>query len=116
MPSASAGFRRGFADRVAGKVTKVSGTTITVSGIDGPGTTGSTSRTVTVTASTTYTDTATTTAKALKVGLCAVVQGSTNSTGAVAARSIALSPKTGGSCETGFSFGGFGPGRSGAGG
>jgi hypothetical protein len=37
---------------------------------------------------------------AAKVGLCAVVQGRTDTRGAVAATSIALSSKVSGSCDT----------------
>jgi hypothetical protein len=40
------------------------------------------------------------------VGLCAVVNGSTDASGTVAASRIALSPKTAGSCTARFTVGG----------
>ncbi len=114
---APSGPRNGaaFAARVIGTVAGVSGSTITVHGLGPSG--ASATHTVTVTAATEYSTTASTTAKALKVGLCASAQGTTNSSGVVAARSIALSPKTGTTCTGGFGFGrGFGGGRGGTGG
>jgi hypothetical protein len=89
----------------AGKVSAVSGHTITVTSTR-PGSSTVTTSTIEVSAATKYSTTVSATAKALKVGLCAVVNGSTDSTGAVAATRIALSPKTNGSCTTRVFFGG----------
>ncbi|WP_257477342.1 DUF5666 domain-containing protein [Acidipropionibacterium jensenii] len=116
-PSGAAGSGgRAAGGMLSGKVTAVSGSTITVAVIQrsgGPqgssstpsagvtsasGTTAPT--TVTVAASTSITRTETTTASALKVGLCAVAQGSTDSTGAVTATSVRLSRASNGSCTT----------------
>lgn len=105
------GLHRGLADRVTGKVTAVSGSTLTVQALafpragSSPAAAASPStalRTVHVTAATTYTTTAAVPSSALKVGLCAVVAGSADSAGTVTARSILLSPKTGATCTTGF--------------
>jgi hypothetical protein len=53
------------------------------------------------------------TSTALKVGLCASAQGTSDATGAVAATSIALtSPDSSGSCEAGFGRFGQGGGLS----
>lgn len=105
----------GIGNAVAGKVTKVAGRTITVRAqtFGGPNGSGSTStattRTITVSANTTYRTTVKTTATAAKVGRCAVVQGTANSSGAVTAKSIALSAKSNGSCTTtGFGSGAHG--------
>ena len=127
-PSGS-GFSRGnFASAItSGKVTAVSGATITVAAVNfaRPSASASvsaspttTTKTITVGSSTKITKTAAVTSAALKVGLCASAQGSTDTSGTVAATSIALtSPDSNGSCETtgfGGRFGGFG-GGSGAG-
>ena len=72
---------------------------------------------MTVTPTTVYTQTAAAKSSALKVGLCAVAVGTADSTGAVAAKSIALSPATANGCTSGFGGGGFGGGnRTGRGG
>jgi hypothetical protein len=86
---------------VAGKVTAVSGSTITVAMTSkgaAASSSSSASGTIHVTPSTTYTTTVSATHHALKVGLCAVVNGTTDSSGAVAASRIALTRKTNGSC------------------
>ena len=62
--------------------------------------------TVTTTASTTYRETQAASKSALKVGLCATAIGPSDSTGAVSAKSIALSTPGANGCTTGF--GGFG--------
>ncbi|MDM7832265.1 DUF5666 domain-containing protein [Cellulomonas edaphi] len=100
---------RGFGGFTSGKVTAVSGTTITVDATDPSGETAST--TVTVDDSTTYTTTAKASAASLAVGACATVQGKTDTKGAVAATRIVVSKATDGTCSTGFG-GGFG-GRGG---
>lgn len=122
MPSTrpSGGYRAGgfpsgarsFGRMVTGKVTAVAGDTLTVAAVRfGEGrdagstpsagatpTTTTTPTTVTLTASTTVTETRATTSSAAKVGLCALAQGSTDSTGAVTAKTIRLSTATNGSC------------------
>lgn len=111
-----------------GTVTAVSGSTITVKQsarvggqsptaaptISPASTPTTTVRTITVTAATTYTTTSTGSAKDLVVGECATALGQAGSTGAVSARSIAVSDPVNGSCTTGF--GGFGGRRPSAGG
>jgi hypothetical protein len=64
--------------------------------------------TVTTTRATTYQQTAKATKAALKVGQCATAIGSTDDTGAVTARSIAVSPPMNGACGGFGGFGGFG--------
>jgi hypothetical protein len=54
---------------------------------------------VRVTAATTYSETVRATSKVARIGMCAVVQGSANASGAVTARSIAISPADKGSCS-----------------
>jgi hypothetical protein len=99
--SGVAGGGNAFGGLVAGKVTAVSGATITVAAAAraGASSSGSTSsRTVQVTSKTTYTTTGTATSSALRVGLCAVVTGKADTTGTVAATRIALSNKVNGTC------------------
>jgi hypothetical protein len=103
----------GIGERASGKVTSVSGSTIVVQQTNR--TTKATSEvTVTVDSSTAYTETAAARSTALKIGLCAVAVGSADSTGAVAAKSIALSPASATGCTSGFGAGGF-SGRTGRG-
>jgi len=104
---------QGFGGRASGSVASVSGDTIVVSETD-PQTQQASQRTVTVTGTTTYTKTASATTDALKVGQCAVVQGSADNKGAVTATSIAVSSPPAGSttCTTGF--GGRGRGGQGS--
>ncbi len=93
---------------VAGKVSAISGSTITVemtSRAPNASTSSPSTGTVHVDATTKYTTTVWTTHAALKVGLCAVVNGSTNSSGAVSASRIALSHKTNGSCQAALGAG-----------
>ncbi len=113
-PGAFPSGARSFGRMVSGKVTKVSGDTLTVAVVRPTGggrstgaspssgaTAGSattTATTVTLTATTSVTRTETTNFSALKVGLCALAQGRTDSTGAVTAKSIRLSAATHGSC------------------
>jgi hypothetical protein len=55
--------------------------------------------TVTTTGATTYTTTKAATASALAVGKCVAARGTSDSTGAVKATSIAVTPATGGACN-----------------
>lgn len=99
------------ADLAIGRVTAVSGSGFTVAAQSFrplPGAAGATasgtpsvstrSVTVTVTGSTTYTTTRAATAAALAVGRCVAARGAADSTGAVTATSIAITPATSGSC------------------
>ena len=99
----------------SGKVTSVNGSSFTVESTSPPGVTASTAttavpttRTVKTSATTTYTRTKAANAKALVVGLCVTALGKADSTGSIAATSMALRPAQKGSCSTGF--GGRGPG------
>ena len=85
---------------IAGKVTAVHGSFVTVAMTTlGPSSSSSATGTVHVTGSTDYLTTVRATHAALEVGLCAVVSGTADNTGAVAATRIALSHKTNGSCN-----------------
>jgi hypothetical protein len=86
---------------VSGKVTAVKGSTITVAA-PALGSTEAQTYTVTTTDQTTYTQEKAAKASAVKVGLCATAAGKTDSTGAVAATSIALRPATDGTCSFGM--------------
>jgi hypothetical protein len=55
--------------------------------------------TVTTTGATTYTTTKAATAAALSVGKCVSARGATDSTGAVTATTIAVTPAVGGACS-----------------
>ena len=102
--SGANGRNFGFAERAAGSVTKVSGSTITVSGTN-PRTNAAVTYTVDVDASTKYSQTVATTSKALAVGQCASATGRADDTGAVTATSIRVSPPTNGNCTIGFGAG-----------
>ena len=106
---------RGFGQRAGGTVASVAGDAIVVTQTD-PQTQQSTQRTVTVTGSTTFTKTGSATTDALKVGQCAVVQGSADNKGAVTATSIEVSSPPAGSttCTTGFGGGRSRNGQSGS--
>ena len=93
------GTRAMAGSAIAGKVTAVHGSTITVA-MTMPGASSTTTGSVHVTDATGYTRTASATHEALQVGLCAVVIGTANNTGAVAATRIALTHKTNGSCNS----------------
>ena len=113
----SGGFGRGgFGDfaRATGKVSAVTGSTMTVVGTTRS---GSVTYTVTVDPSTMYTTTGSGTAASLAVGKCVIAFGSTDSTGAVAANRIAVSPASSSGCTTaGFGRGRFGGASSSTGG
>ena len=93
------GTRKMAGSAIAGKVTAIHGSTITVA-MTMPDASSTTTGSVHVTGATHYTRTASATHAALQVGLCAVVSGTANNTGAVAATRIALSHKTNGSCNS----------------
>ena len=106
----------GFGDfaRATGKVSAVTGSTMTVVGTTRS---GSVTYTVTVDPSTMYTTTGSGTAASLAVGKCVIAFGSTDSTGAVAANRIAVSPASSSGCTTaGFGRGRFGGASSSTGG
>jgi hypothetical protein len=100
-----------------GSVVSVSGSTIVVAARTfGPGTGASpsasagttTNKTVTLTSATKITTVQSATAAAATVGRCVTAQGTTDSTGAVTATTIAVTDPVNGQCTTGF--GGFGAG------
>jgi len=92
-----------------GKVSAVSASGFTVASVrpTAPGSTESaaTAVAVTVTDDTSYTTTAKATSAAVKVGLCVDARGDEDSTGAVTADTIAVSPKVDGQCGS-FGLGG----------
>ncbi|MGN6607601.1 MAG: hypothetical protein ACTHMS_11415 [Jatrophihabitans sp.] len=102
FPSGGAA-RSGFGAIAAGSVTAVAGSTITVAARDF-GSSGTTTKTVTVGPSTVITTTAKATAAALEVGRCITAQGKADTTGTVTATRIAVSDAVNGSCSTGFGF------------
>lgn len=103
-PGGTSRFRGSFG--AFGKVTAVSATGFTVSSTRPPaaGSTSTTRTAVTVStsSSTTYTATAAAAASDVKVGSCMNAQGTTDSTGAVTARTIALSTPVDGQCDGGI--------------
>ena len=112
----SGGFGRGgfggFAARATGKVTAVTASTMSVVGSTRSGTI---TYTVSVNPSTMYTATGSGTSASLGVGKCVIAFGSTDSTGAVAATRIAVSPASSSGCTVGFGRGrpGGAPGSTG---
>ncbi|MET3806112.1 hypothetical protein ABIB25_003121 [Nakamurella sp. UYEF19] len=96
-----------FGERTSGTVTSISGSTIVVQETNRT-TRATTKVTVTVNGKTAYTETAAAKSTALEVGLCAVAIGTADTTGAVAAKSIALSPAGATGCTSGFGAGGLG--------
>ena len=98
----------GFALPTSGKVTAVSGSTITVDAVDFQ-TQKTASKSVTVDSATKYTQSQKAAASALAVGQCVVAQGKADDSGTVAATSIAVSAPVDGSCTTGFGFRGTRP-------
>jgi hypothetical protein len=100
-----------------GKVTAVSGSTVTLSGTlrsggFGGGTPGATPSatavTVTLGSAAAVTGTAKATSADAKVGTCATATGKADPSGTVAATAIALSAKGADGCTTGFGRGGPG--------
>jgi hypothetical protein len=109
-PSGSRGAFGGGFGGANGKVTAVSASGFVVQGRNRAAG-GATSITVTTTASTKYLKVVTAHSSALKVGECITAVGSTNSIGAVAARTIRISQPGPNGCVTGFGGrGGFGSG------
>lgn len=94
-------FRGGGFGGANGKVVSKSGTGFVVESTL-PGQTTSMRTTVTTTGTTTYTAQKKASASALKVGECVTARGRADSTGTVAATSIAIRPKTGTSCDLSF--------------
>jgi len=80
-----------------GEVTAVSPTGFTVSSVM-PGNDAATPVTVTVGSATTYTTTASAAAADVKVGVCVTANGTTDDTGAVTAKTIAVSQPENGQC------------------
>ena len=108
MPS-GAPQRMDGAGGAFGTVTAVTATGFTVDSVRPPAS-GSTDTTtasiqVTVTDDTSYTTTAKATSAAVKVGVCVDARGAEDSTGAVTADTVAISPKTNGQCGS-FGLGG----------
>lgn len=110
--SGARGFGFGFAERIGGTVSSVSGNTITVKATErGDG--GNYDATVTVNSSTKYQQDAKVGSTAVKTGLCALVMGKADDTGTVAATSVSLSDAVDGSCTSGFGGGQFRQGGQG---
>jgi hypothetical protein len=114
-PTDGTARRLALGDVLTGKVTAVSGSTISVqvTARAAAGQTGSptaspttTVGTITVTSSTTFMQTVAATRAAVRVGLCATATGPTDSTGAVTATQLALSAADANGCTTGFVRGG----------
>jgi hypothetical protein len=112
-PSGGPGGGGGFGGRggfgggggAFGKVVSKSASGFVVQGTT-PGQASSTvTTTVNTTATTKYTTQQKATSSALKVGECVVARGQADSSGTVAAGSIAISPATNGTCTTGFGAG-----------
>jgi hypothetical protein len=91
----------GFGGVANGKVSQLSGDTMSVL-VTGRGGQSDTTDQVSLTAGTTYTQTVTVNSTALKVGECVTAIGSTGSTGAVSATRISLSTPGSNGCTTGF--------------
>ncbi|MGH9059506.1 MAG: DUF5666 domain-containing protein [Acidimicrobiales bacterium] len=99
-----------------GKVTSASATSLvllgtTSSGPRSPGSTSSSSApsssiTVSLGSSTIYSETQSATSGQLAVGDCVTANGSSDSTGAITARSVAITSTGGQTCSTGFGRGG----------
>lgn len=99
-PSGAPDGDAGEMTNLSGQITKVDGHQVTVKATD------STETTFTLSDETSISKTEKTTAKAAKVGVCAMAQGDTDSTGAVAATSVRLSEATDGACTAGGMGGG----------
>jgi hypothetical protein len=115
------GLGNGFGGLGAsGKVTAVTGASFTIESSrpsNGAATTAQpTTQTVQTPAGTKYTRTVTASAKALVVGRCITARGNADSTGSIAATSIAVRLAENGSCSMGFAGRGAGGGGAPAGG
>lgn len=114
-PSGANGAPGNFG-RAIGKVSAVSATGFTVQGV-ARGSTPATTTTVTVNSSTTYTKTQSATSSAMAVGDCVAAVGPSDDTGAVTAKTIAVSKPGKNGCTFGFGGGrGFRGGSGGNGG
>jgi hypothetical protein len=112
-PSRAPGARRArFGGRASGLVTAVQGSSFTVASTR-PNRPTPTPVRVTTTSTTSYHRVVPASATALKLGQCVTARGPADSTGTVAATTIALRPADNGTCTSGFG-GGFG-GRGGRG-
>jgi hypothetical protein len=108
-----AGRAAGRFGAASGPVTVVNGSLVTVSETN-PTTKSTSSVVITLTPSTTFSQRTSATTADLAVGKCATAVGSTSTTGAVTARSIALSTPGPNGCTSGFGrFGGAGSGANG---
>lgn len=120
-PSGSAPTGFGDISIAIGKVTAVSGDTLTISGYSltgrsskrgsSPSTTVPGTKTIKVTlaSSTTYTERSKGSSSDLAVGKCVSADGSTASTGTVTATSVSITPAIDGTCSTGTGFARGGP-------
>jgi hypothetical protein len=114
-PSSGRTFGGQFSAPTSGKVTAVSGSSITIDALDFQ-TRKTSPKTVTVTSATKYTETKAATSSALTVGKCVLARGSADDSGSVTATSIAVSSPVNGSCTAGFAGrGGFRGGQGGNG-
>jgi hypothetical protein len=112
MPSGGSGG--GFGQVTSGLVTAVSGTTITVQ-VTGQSGAKSSTKTVEVAAATVYSTSVKADSSAITVGLCAAVQGASDNSGTVTAKTLALSEAGTSGCTQGAGAGGVGGGPSGNG-
>jgi hypothetical protein len=105
-PPSSPGGARSGGFGAFGRIMSVSGTTFAVAsarpGASGSSTPSVTNLTVTTTGATMYTRTVSATASALSVGTCVAAFGKADDTGTVAATTIAVRPRQGGSCNRSF--------------
>ena len=109
-PSGAPGAPGAPGGRSFGSVTAVSATGFTVHNTN-PRAGQSADTTVTINSSTTYTKTASATSSALAVGECVAAIGPADDTGAITARTIAISKPGPSGCTTGRFRGGFGGGN-----
>ena len=108
FPSGGKVGRVQAAAAASGKVTAVSGTTLTIAA-QRFGSSATTTKTVTISAHTKITTQAATTAKSLAVGKCVVAEGKADSSGTVTATRVQITDATNGQCAIGFGrFGGNG--------
>lgn len=95
-----------FGAIAAGKVSSVSGSTLVIAarqfGPNSSGSSGTTSKTVTIGSSTKIVTEASTTAGSLKVGKCVTAQGKADSSGTVAATSVRITDPINGQCTLTF--------------
>jgi len=89
---------------------------VTPRAVGGASAPATSTRTVTWTAATTFTQVVPATSSAVAVGVCVVAQGATDTTGALTAKSIAVSQPVNGTCSAGFGGrrGGYGQGGTGS--